>query len=181
MVLYMSCLRTFPRGTSPGSTKLRAQHLLDAIAGTTAPAACDCLLSLTCSMNHLLYGNAPPCLAPWVCGAPLTALLKKGGGVCPIMVGEVIRCLANCECCLAVRPSLPSVFLPYCQVGVGIPGGLETAIHATRLYIIQHASDSSLGLLKIDMKNAFNECNHSLFFSRIADDFPEISARVRWC
>ena len=58
-----------------------------------------------------------------MCGAPLTALLKKGGGVRPIAVGEVIRRLASRLCCLAVRPSLPGVFIPYGQVGVGIPGG----------------------------------------------------------
>jgi len=83
--MVLSCLRAFPKGTSPGASKLRAQHLLDAIAGSTAPAARDCLLSLTCLMNHLLSGNAPPCLAPWLCGAPLTALLKKRW-----------RCASNC-------------------------------------------------------------------------------------
>ena len=82
------------------------------IAGSTAPAARDCLLSLTCLMNHLLSGKAPSCLSPWLCGAPLTALLKKGGGVRPIAVGEVIRRLASRLFCLAVRPSLPSVFYP---------------------------------------------------------------------
>ena len=46
-------------------------------------------------MNHLLSGKAPSCLAPWLCGAPLTALRKKGGGVRPIAVGEVLRRLAR--------------------------------------------------------------------------------------
>jgi len=179
--MVLKCLKAFPKGTSPGASRLRAQHLLDAITGTTAPAARDCLASLTCLMNYLLSGKAPSCLAPWLCGAPLTALLKKGGGFRPIAVGEVLRRLASRLCCLAVRPSLPGVFLPYGQVGVGIPGGLETAIHATRHYISQHASDSTFALLKIDMKNAFNECSRSAFFARIDDEFPEISAWVKWC
>ena len=51
--MVLSCLRAFPKGTSPGTSKLRAQHLLDVIVGSTAPAARDCLLSLTCLMNHL--------------------------------------------------------------------------------------------------------------------------------
>ena len=75
--MVLTCLRAFPKGTSPGASKLRAQHLLDVITGTTAPASRDCLLSLTCLMNHLLSGNAPPCLAPWVWGAPLTVLFLK--------------------------------------------------------------------------------------------------------
>ena len=145
----MACLLAFPKGTSPGASKLRAQHLLDAIAGSTAPAARECLLSLTRFMNHLLSGKAPSCLAPWLrCGAPLTALLKKGGGVRPIAVGEVLRRLASRLCCLAVRPSLSSVFLPYGQVGVGMPGGLEGAIHITRHFISTHGADDSLALLK---------------------------------
>jgi len=59
--------------------------------------------------------------------------------------------------------------------------GLEAAVHVTHHYNTQHTSDSSLGLLKIDMKNAFNECSCSAFFNRIVDDFPEISAWVKWC
>ena len=131
---------------------------------------------VTSLMNYLISGKAPSCLAPWVCGAPLTALIKKGGGVRPIAVGEVIRRLASRLCCLVVRPSLPNVFLPYGQVGVGISGGLEAAIHVTRRYIFQHASDSTIALLKVDMKNAFNECSRSAFFDRVAIDFPAISA-----
>ena len=138
--MVLKCLQAFPKGTSPGASKLRAQHLLDAITGTTAPAARDCLASLTCLMNHLLSGKAPSCLAPWLCGAPLTALLKKGGGFRPIAVGEVLRRLASRLCCFAVRPSLPGVFLPYGQVGVGIPGGLgscyscHSPLHLTKCF-----------------------------------------------
>jgi len=50
---------------------------------------CDYLLYLTRLMNHLLSGKALPCLAPWVCGAPLTALVKRSGGVRPIAVSGV--------------------------------------------------------------------------------------------
>jgi len=138
----------------------------------------DCLASLTRLVNFLLSGKAPLCLAPWLCGAPLTALLKKVGGIRPIAVGEVLRHLASHLCCFDVHPSLPGVFLPY---GQGIPGGLEAAIHATRHYISQKASDSTFVLLTIDMKNAFNECNHFAFSARIDDEFPEISVCVKWC
>ena len=76
-------------------------------------------------MNLILPGKGPTCLAPWLCGASLTALLEKGGDVRPIAVGEVLCHLASRLCCLIVRPFLPDVFLPYRQVGVGIPGGLK--------------------------------------------------------
>ena len=131
-------------------------------------------------MNHL-FGKGPSCLAPWLCGAPLTALLKKSGGVRPITVGEVLRRLASHLCCLAVRLSLPHIFLPYGQVGVGIPSCLESFIHTTCHFVSCCGSDSSLDLLKVYMKNAFNECDHSAFFSHGSEDFPEISAWVKWC
>ena len=54
--IVLSCLRAFPKSTIPGAFKLRAQHLLDAIA---ALAAHDSLFSLTCLMNHLLSGKFP--------------------------------------------------------------------------------------------------------------------------
>ena len=116
-----------------------------------------------------------------MCGAPLTALLKKDRGVWPIAVGEVLRRLASHLCCLTVRPSLPHLILPYGQVGVDIPGGLVGAIHITRHYISVHGADNLLVLLKIDMRNAFNECDHSAFFAHVTEDFPEISAWVKWC
>ena len=121
----LMCLKGFPRGTSPGASGLCAQHILDAVSGHTTSSAEDYLHVLTRFMNFLLSGKASPLLAPWVCGAPLTALLKKNGGVRPIAVGEVLRCLASRLCCHCVRPFLTDTFLPHGQVGVGIPGGLE--------------------------------------------------------
>jgi len=79
------------------------------------------------------------------------------------------------SCCSPITP------LYFSPIWSGIPGRLETAIHVTCHYITQHVSDSSLGLLKIDMKNAFNECSCSAFFNHIVDDFPEISAWIKWC
>ena len=122
----MTTLRSFPRATSPEAF----QHLLDAIEGTTAPVAKVCLDNLSHLMCHLLSGKADVRIAPWFCGAPLTALLKKQGGIRPIAVGEVLRRLVSRLCCSHVKSSLPNVLLPYNQIGVGIRGGLEAGIHA---------------------------------------------------
>ena len=102
------------------------------ISGHTTSSAEDCLLALTRLMNFLLSGKVSPLLAPWLCGAPLTALFKKNGGVRPIAVGEVLHRLASRLCCHFIRPFLPDTFLPHGQVGVGIQGGLEGAIHTVR-------------------------------------------------
>jgi len=70
-------LKSFPRGSSPGGSCLQAQHLLDATAGSTTPAAIECLGELTYWMNMLLAGREDPRVAPWLVGAPLLALQKK--------------------------------------------------------------------------------------------------------
>ena len=69
-------------------------------------------------MNHLLSGKDPSCLAPWLCGTPLTTLLKKGGGIRLIVAGEVLHRLGSHLCCLIIHPSLLDTFLPYGQVGL---------------------------------------------------------------
>ena len=179
--IVLSALRSFQRGTSPGSSALRPQHLLDAVCGSTAPASVECLNSLTCCINSLLAGTLDSRLAPWFCGAPLTALAKKTGGFRPIAVGETLRRLVSKVCCLSVRSLLPDQLLPFGQVGVGISGGLEAAVHSMRSILSLYGSDSSLCCLKLDMTNAFNECSRSNFLSRCHADLPELFAWVQWC
>ena len=57
------------------------------------------------------------------------------------------------------KPSLLSSSLPfsskYGQVGVGIPDGLESAIHIAYYFISVHGADDSLALLKVDIMNVF--------------------------
>ena len=162
--LVLLALRSFQRGTSPGSSALRPQHLLDTICGSTAPAAVECLHSLIHCINGLLTGTLDSRLAPWFCGAPLTVLVKKGGGFRPITVGKTLHRLVSKVCCFSVRLSLPDLLLPFGQVGVGISGGLEAYVHSLRTILSTLGSDSSLCCLKLDMTNAFNECSRISFF-----------------
>ena len=71
--------------------------------------------------------------------------------------------------------------LPFGQVGVGVPGGLEAAIHSLRTILSTLGAKSDLCCLKVDMSNAFNECNRSSFLSRCKSVFPELFAWVQWC
>ena len=63
--LVLKALKAFPKGSSPGGFQLRAQHLLDAVSGFTAPVSQDCLYQLTCLVNFLLSGKAPGPLVVW--------------------------------------------------------------------------------------------------------------------
>ena len=99
---------------------------------------------LTRCINGLLAGTLDSCLAPWFCGVPLTALVKKGGGFWPIVVGETLRRLVSKVCCFSVCLSLPDLLLPFGQVGVGISGGLEASVHSLHIILSTLGSDSSL-------------------------------------
>ena len=63
-----------------------------------------------------------------------------------------------CKLCLAARPQLSEVYLLYGQVSVGTKGGLEASIHAARIFIQGCGHEEELHCLKLNMKNAFNEC-----------------------
>ena len=177
----LSALCSFSRGASPGGSKLRAQHLVDAMTGTTIPAAAECQAELTRFVNMLLSGRADRHLAPWLVGAPLTGLLKPGGGLRPIAVGEVLRRLVSRLACTSARSRLPEIFLPYGQVGVGIRGGLEAAVHTLRSFVATHGADQNLCCLKLDMRNAFNECSRSSLLHRTRKELPELFAWIQWC
>ena len=168
-------------GPARGGSRLRAQHLLSATSGSSAPVASACLAELTLWINTLLAGRVDVCVAPWLAGVPLIALPKKNGSFRPIAVGEVIRRLASRLCCLAVRQQLPDIFLPYNQVGVGIRGGLEAAVHSLRQGLSDWGSEADLCCIKIDIQNAFNECNRSTYLHRLNSVLPELEAWVRWC
>ena len=129
-----------------------------------------------------MSGRASRLVAPWLCGAPITALHKKNGGVRPIAVCETIRRLVSRVCCLSVKDNLPDLFLPYGQVGVGIKGGLEeAAIHSFRHFLHSHKDNPDLCAVKFDMHNAFNEVQRTSFLRQLECRFPGIYPWVKWC
>ena len=94
-------LKSFSRGTAPGPTGLRAQHLKDAVRSAHGDEAMEQLTSIC---NLLARGDVPKLLAQHLAGASLMALEKPGGGIRPIAIGEVLRRLvAKCFCNLYER------------------------------------------------------------------------------
>ena len=84
-------LASFPRDAAGGATGLTPQHLLDAV-GCPSPVTRELALqSLTSVVNVLAAGEVPLELAPFLAGAPLTALRKESEQgalqVRPIAVG----------------------------------------------------------------------------------------------
>ena len=55
----------------------------------------------------MVAGLAPRELAPFIAGAPLMALVKAGGGLRPIAIGETVRRLVSKCCCEASNLTPP--------------------------------------------------------------------------
>ncbi len=66
-------------------------------------------------------------------------------------------------------------------MGVGVKGGLEAAVHATRHTIDQLRHTEDLCILKIDFQNAFNECNRNTFLTRLESELPALFNWAYWC
>ena len=162
-------LRSFPAGSSGGPDGLRPQHLLDLVR--CRESGSNLLTSLTGFVNMVLSGSCPSQIIPLFFGARLIALNKKSGGVRPIAVGCVLRRLiAKCAVSFSVS-KLVSYFSPR-QLGVGIHGGCEAAVHAARRFL--STLDEGSVLAKLDFSNAFNCIHRDAVLLAVHDKLPEI-------
>ncbi|GKD40780.1 putative reverse transcriptase domain-containing protein [Tanacetum coccineum] len=88
-------IKSFPRGTSCGRDGLRAQHLMDCLSGAAVAISDELVSSITQVVNLFLEGKCPMMLGEYIASAPLTPLIKPGGGIRPIVVGTVWRRLVS--------------------------------------------------------------------------------------
>ena len=127
--------------------------------------------SLADLLTLILEGKTPPAIRPIFFGANLIALTKKSGGIRPIAMGFTIRRLASKCACLYSLESIPQLLFPY-QLGFGVPGGAEAAIHAARIYLNHLPLQKAL--LKIDFKNAFNSIRRDKVLEAVEVHIPEL-------
>ena len=161
-------LPTFPIGSSGGPNGLTPQHLIDLLAGDSDNRLLNALTDLINLMraekfdsdiNTIIYGG-------W-----FIALLKKTAKCEPIAVGYVLRRLAA-KCANSHVIEDCSKILQPRQVGVGIAGVFEAAIHSARRYISQLPSAHSF--IKLDFANAFNTLRRNLLLDTVAINTPEL-------
>ena len=148
---------------------MRPQHIKDLTVGKDIH---DPLLnSITGLVNLLLEGLCPPEVHKILFGGNLLALAKKDGGVRPIAVGSVWRRLAaKCANAYAIK-RLESHLSPL-QLGVGVKGGAEAAIHSARRFL-QSMSPGNF-MIKLDFSNAFNSLRRDSMLEAVLREIPEI-------
>jgi len=164
-------VQSFPAGSSAGPDGMRPQHLKDLVF--CREAGTDFLSALTGFTNTVMAGLCPSHVSSFFFGGRLIALNKKSGGVRPIAVGVTLRRLAS-KCANAHGAARMAPTLGPRQLGVGIPGGCEAAIHSARRYLQSLPADHVM--VKLDFANAFNSLHRSDMLRSIYNTLPELYA-----
>jgi hypothetical protein len=166
-------IRSFTAGFAGGPDGVRPQHLRDLTSNKEAGPAL--VTALTAFINLLMQGKCPSSVTPIFFGGRLIALQKKFGGIRPIAIGYSLRRLAaKCVNKYALG-ILKDSFSPS-QLGVGVSGGCEAAIHATRRFL-ENMPDHFVAV-KIDFSNAFNCIRRDSLLAAVAESVPTI---YRFC
>jgi len=168
---------SFPRGSAPGPSGLRAQHLQDAVRSFQGDVVCS---NLTALVNVLASGSAPLQIQPFLAGASLVALPKRDGGVRPVAVGECLRRLVGKTLIRSLQGDARRALWPL-QAGVGVPLGVECGAHVVRQWVSRNAGAPTKVLLKIDFKNAFNNLDRLAFLRQTRERLPGASRWAEWC
>ena len=162
---------SFPAGSAGGPDGLRPQHVRELLL--CREVGSDFLSALTAFVNMILAGRCPSDVAPIFFGGRLLALNKKSGGIRPIAIGFTLRRLAS-KCANSFGTSqLKGLFYPH-QLGVGIPGGCEAAIHSARRYLEGLPADHVV--VKLDFSNAFNCLHRHDMLLAVFNRVPELYA-----
>ena len=164
-------IRSFHRLSGGGPTGLRPIHLKNTL---TTEHRDEVLERSTALVNILAKGEAPISLAPFLAGANLTALPKKGNGIRPVAVGEVWRRLTAKCLCKEFKDQASTFFFPL-QIGVGQTLGTEVGLETARQWCSRNNNNPNSVFVKIDFTNAFNTVNRQTFLDQCRHHFPGLS------
>lgn len=173
-------LSKFPRASAAGGSGLTATHLDELLSVPSREQETGLAAGLAKLLTIMARVEAPNALAPWIAGAPLTALLKPDHSVRPIAVGETLRRLVSSMLMHQVARRAKEFLQPF-QIGVATKGGTEAILHAARRLQEHFGSNKFYALLKLDLKNAFNLVSRAAFIKQVRINFPELEPWVRYC
>jgi hypothetical protein len=126
-------ISNFPAGSAGGLDALGPQILKDLTHAALGETGKQLVEKIEKFLGIILAGKVHASICPIFCGASLTALKKKTGGIRPIAVGNVWRRLTAKIISARIAPNLQRIFSPH-QLGVGIRGGAEAGSDAARIY-----------------------------------------------
>ena len=162
-------ISSFKEGSAGGPDGLRPQHLKDTVS--VASSAQVLLPALTAFVQLVLEGRTPTFVRPYFFGANLTAIHKSNGGVRPIAVGCTLRRLVAKVAGGKIMEEMGELLAPR-QLGYGVGGGSEAAVHAARIYLHDLGPDKAV--LKLDFRNAFNTIHRDKMLSAVMEHAPSL-------
>ena len=128
--------------------------------------------SLTDFANLLLKGDLPVPVRGILYRGRLIAFQKRDGGIRLIAVGYTLRRLAvKCGNTFVIKRR--SEELKPIQVGVGVSGGAEAAVHAARR-LLSNLSDNNV-VVKLDFTNDFNSVRRETILVKVAEKCQTLS------
>ena len=176
----MKATKTFPLGSAAGGSGLCPNHIYELSKVQDFGHGSTFISAMTRFVNLFLSGKSPPKLAPWLCGAPLTALQKRNGGIRPITAGETLRRLITSRAMNHISKTAANWFHPL-QFGIATRNGTEAVVHAVRKVMQHDGSNSEYGLLSVDLTNAFNLVSRNAFLKGLKDHLPSLLACTSYC
>ena len=88
-------INSFKRGSAPGPSGLRAEHLKTIIKSVPPNRVDKATEAITKLVNTMAAGKVSETVAPYLCGARLHGAKKKDGGTRPIAIGNITRRLTS--------------------------------------------------------------------------------------
>ena len=146
-------IKSFPSSSAGGFDRLCPQHLKDLLTVVGDVEDSPLISALIAFCTLVLEGRTPEEVRPFFFGASLVALQKKSGGVRPIAVGCTLRRLVAKVAGFMVVEDMAALLAPR-QLGYGVKGGAEAAVHAARKFLSN--MDPDCAFVKLDFRNAFN-------------------------
>ena len=173
-------IKSFRKGTAPGPSGLRAEHLKVSIKSAPPNRTDKATEAITKLVNTMAGGRVPEQVAPFLAGARLHTAVKKDGGLRPIAVGEITRRLTSKCFNSATFERAANILSPH-QLGVGVRGGCEALAHTMRQVVEEAQDNQDIHILQVDLVNAYNMADRETTFKEVEKHFPDCLAWVQTC
>ena len=167
-----------PKGLAPGCSGIHTRYLKCLLCDRNVCLSSHFLSMLTAFVNQCLQGYLPQHLQQHLCGGRLIPLIKKDGGVRPLVVGELMRTLVS-KCALKeVTPQLAQL-QPH-QIGVGRAGPVILAAVQTVKSWVRTLQPGEI-ILKVDISNAYNSIDRAACLRGVSRYCPDLLRWSHWC
>ena len=173
-------IRSFKAGTAPGPSGIRSEHLKEA-KGRGEGRGAAALGALCRLVNTMAAGKVRKEVVPYLFGGNLFAIIKKTGGHRPVAVGDVLRRLTS-KCIAYEVSGRAAQQLRPLQFGVGVRGGCEAVVHATRATLASETiTHEQKWTLQVDLENGFNQSGREEMFKEVCQYLPDLGPWVESC